>query len=77
MIKILDLRDKDCPEPLIKVVRELRNISKNYDQLKIYTNIPTCVSMIKEALELIGISDVEIVNIGDDYEITIKIRDRY
>jgi hypothetical protein len=33
--------------------------------------------MIKEALELIGISDIEIVNIGDDYEITIKIKDRY
>lgn len=72
MWKTLDYRGIDCPEPLVKVVRELSRSSKD-DVITVLTDIPNCVQAIKETIEVLEVAIIEVVEVGGYWELKIKV----
>lgn len=68
----MDFRGIDCPEPLIKVARELTKLSSG-NTLVVLTDIPQCVEAIKDTIEGFAVGAVVINKKENYYELKIII----
>jgi len=71
--KVMDFRGIDCPEPLVKVARELTKLSAG-DTLVVLTDIPQCVQAIKETIEGFEVGIVGVNEREGYYELVITIK---
>ena len=68
-VKMLDFRGVKCPEPLVKVIREVTCSDKT---LIVLTDIDECVRLIAEAITGFNLGYIEIINKGTYYILKIS-----
>ena len=68
----VDYRGVECPEPLIKVTREIARLPEGA-QLIVLTDIHQCVNMIKEAVEGLGLGTVTVNEKEGYYELIVTV----
>jgi len=69
---VLDVREEECPGPLVKTARTFAKLSKG-DELIILTNIEECVHLIRETVETLNVDSIHIKKIKNYWEIVVKI----
>ncbi|MCE4612228.1 MAG: sulfurtransferase TusA family protein [Desulfurococcales archaeon] len=70
--RVLDYRGIECPEPLIKTLRELR-LASSGDTLIVLTDQWECVDKIVSAVEFSGIGRAAYKGAHGYYEISIEV----
>lgn len=70
MKKVVDVRNKPCPEPVIETKKALS--SKDFSELEIITNSDVSLENISRFLKTSGIN-FEVKKSGDEFHIFIKI----
>jgi len=69
--KVMDFRGEPCPGPLIKTVKTLSNLGEN-KELVVLTDIEECMKTIKEAVELLDVTEVTVKRENKHWRIVIK-----
>lgn len=70
--KVLDFRGIECPEPLIRTLRELR-LSSSGDRLVVLTDQWECVDKIVSAVEFSGLGRASYRDSSGYYEVLIEV----
>jgi len=70
--RVLDFRGEPCPGPLVKTIRTLSSM-KEGEELIVITDIEECMKTIREAVELLDVESIEVVEENRCWKIIIKV----
>ncbi len=70
--KILDFRGVECPEPLIRTLREIMRASKG-NRIVVLTDQWECVDKIVSAVKFSGIGEASYETLGGHYRVEIRL----
>ncbi len=72
MLRKLDVRGEDCPSPLTKVARALAELDRS-DKLIVLVDSNECLRLIRELIEVLGVSIVHVIKEEDYWKIEVKL----
>ena len=72
MPRKLDVRGEDCPSPLTKVAHALAELDRD-DKLIVLVDSDECLRLIKELVEVLGVSIVHVIKEEDYWKIEVKL----
>jgi Predicted redox protein, regulator of disulfide bond formation len=70
-LSLLDLRNEECPGPLVKTIRALTKARKG-DKFIVLITSKECAEMLKQAIEALGIAKISVLNATNYYEIYLE-----
>jgi len=60
-LSLLDLRNEECPSPVVKTVRALTKARKGAKFIVLITS-KDCAEMLKQAIEALGVAKISVLS---------------
>ncbi|MEM0026994.1 MAG: sulfurtransferase TusA family protein [Ignisphaera sp.] len=70
-MKVLDFRGEECPQPLVKTIREFSKVRRG-EEIVVLTTSKLCVDMIRESVEAFGIGTIDVNEKDKYYEVRLR-----
>ncbi len=70
--RVLDLRGENCPEPVVKVARQLEHAVSG-EVIHVLTDNEECVRYLMDLIKVTGVGKAEVINKGSHHELVITV----